>query len=217
MVWSVFCFDKNMKLFFTFLVLLLGFNANAQKRTSHIIEAGDLEKIVLSSDEIYKIKLSTYPGTEVKITTDAEGEYYDDINLDIERRSQTLFLNSRFRESLQSGYDKLSAHKVFSMEIQLEIPENMVVEVNSNVASVFLSGTYGSILIQLKTGSCYFEDFEGMAVVNTYEGNILGTAGNFTAEATTRHGEVEVPLNSHGIHKMVLTSINGDIKLTETK
>lgn len=206
-----------MKFFFFLLMLLPGFTAIAQKHSTHVIEAGDLEKIILSSDEIYKIKLSTHPGTEIRITTDTEGEYYDDINLDVERRSQTLFLNSRFREILQSGYDKLSAHKVFSMEVELEIPEDMEVEVNSNVASVFLTGSYDSVLIQLKTGSCYFEDFEGTAVVNTYEGNILGSARNFTSEANSRHGQVEVSKNSHGIHKMVLTSINGDIKLTETK
>ncbi|MDX1601919.1 MAG: hypothetical protein R3209_02525 [Salinimicrobium sediminis] len=206
-----------MKFFFSLLILLLGFTAAAQKHTTHVIEAGDLEKIVLSSDEIYSIKISTHPGTEVRIVTDTEGEYYDDINLEVERRNQTLFLKSRFREILQSGYDKLSAHKVFSMEVELEIPENLVVEVNSNVASVFLTGSYESVLIQLKTGSCYFENFEGAAVVNTYEGNILGSARNFTSEANSRHGQVEVPQNSHGIHKMVLTSINGDIKLTETK
>ncbi|NJW55367.1 hypothetical protein HC175_20855, partial [Salinimicrobium sp. CDJ15-91] len=87
-----------MKFFFFLLMLLPGFTAIAQKHITHVIEAGDLEKIVLSSDEIYKIKVTTFPGTEIRITTDTEGEYYDDINLDVERRSQTLFLNSRFRE-----------------------------------------------------------------------------------------------------------------------
>ncbi len=182
-----------------------------------VIDGMDIERIILSSDEIYNIRISTHPGKEIKIITDSEGEYYNDIHLDVEHREKTLFLNSRFRKILQSGYDKLSAHKVFSMEVALQIPEDLEVEVNSNVASVFLFGDYKNVLIQLKTGSCYFKDFEGAAVVNTYDGNITGSAKNFIPEANSRHGQVEVPQNLHGIHKMVLTSINGDINLTQTK
>ena len=206
-----------MKVIFSIFFLFFLLPVAAQKHTVQVLDGRGIGKILLSSDEIYNIRISSHPGKEIKIITDAEGEYYNDISLDVERRDQTLFLNSRFREILQSGYDKLSAHKVFSMEVVLQIPEGLEVEVNSNVASVFLKGDYKNILIQLKTGSCYFENFEGAAVVNTYEGNITGGAKNFISEANSRHGQVEVPQNSYGIHKMVLTSINGDIKLTQTK
>lgn len=206
-----------MKSFYSLLLILLCLPAAAQKHTTHVIEGGDLEKIILSSDEIYIIKISTHPGSEIKIGTDAEGEYYNDINLDVERQANTLFLNSRFREILQSGFDKLSAHKVFSMEVELEIPVGMKIEINSNVASVYLKGKYNHALVQLKNGSCYLEKFEGNALINTLEGNILGDAKNFEAEANSRHGKVLLPVVTQGNHKMVLTSINGDIKLSETK
>lgn len=198
-------------------MFLLWFPVMAQKHVEHVIEAGEIQKIILSSDEIYRIDVKTIPGEQIRISTDAEGEYFNEINLDLETREHTLYLNSRYREILQSGFDKLSAHKVFSMEVALQIPEGMVVEITSNVASAFLAGSYEHILIQLKKGSCYLEDFKGSAVINTYDGNIWGTAINFAAEANSRHGKVGVPQNPYGIHKMVLTSINGDIKLSETK
>lgn len=198
-------------------MFLLWFPVMAQKHVEHVIEAGEIKKIVLSSDEIYRIDVKTIPGEQIRVSTDAEGEYFNEINLDLETREHTLYLNSRYREILQSGFDKLSAHKVFSMEVALQIPEGMVVEINSNVASAFLAGSYEHILIQLKKGSCYLKDFKGSAVINTYDGNIWGTAINFAAEANSRHGKMQVPQNTYGIHKMVLTSINGDIKLSETK
>lgn len=198
-------------------MFLLWFPVMAQKHVEHVIEAGEIQKIILSSDEIYRIDVKTIPGEQIRISTDAEGEYFNEINLDLETREHTLYLNSRYREILQSGFDKLSAHKVFSMEVALQIPEGMVVEITSNVASAFLAGSYEHILIQLKKGSCYLKDFKGSAVINTYDGNIWGTAINFAAEANSRHGKVGVPQNPYGIHKMVLTSINGDIKLSETK
>lgn len=206
-----------MKIFFTSFFLILFLSASAQKVTREVLTAEDLERIVFSSDEIYKISVSTAPGKEVIITTRTEGEYFNDISLEQDLRNKTLFLNSQFREILQNGFDKLSAHKVFSMEVELQIPENLVLEINSNLASVYLSGSYERVFIQLKNGSCYLEDYRGNAVINTFDGNILGTARSIDVEATSRHGEVVVPKILHGNHKMVLTSINGDIKVSETK
>ncbi|MCY2686358.1 hypothetical protein OU683_04305 [Salinimicrobium sp. TH3] len=185
--------------------------------TREVISADNIKKISLSGDEVFKVSFSTGPGKEVVITTHTEGEYFNDISLDAELRDETLILASRYREILQNGYDKLSAHKVFSMEVELEIPKNMIIEVNSNVASVYLTGIYEQVIVQLKNGSCYLEDFLGDAVINTYDGNILGTARSINAEAKSRNGEVEIPNILHGNHKMVLTSINGDIKISETK
>lgn len=181
------------------------------------MDAGEIKRIIMSGDEIYVLKVNTIPGNEIKITTDTDGEYYNQISLDVQTRDQTLFLSSKYREILQSGYDKLSAHKVLSMEVALEIPEGMVVEIVSNVASVFLTGSYQRVLVQLKTGSCYLENFGGNAVINTFDGNILGSAISTNIEGNSRHGSVDVPPNPDGIHKLVLTSINGDIKINETK
>ena len=191
--------------------------ANAQKTTRENLTTGDLKRIVFSSDEIYKISVSTIPGNEVIITTRTEGEYYNQISLENYLKDGTLFLNSKFREDLQNGFDKLSAHKVFSMEVELQVPENLVLEINSNLASVYISGSYERIFIQLTNGSCYLENYKGNAVVNTFHGNIFGTTRRTEIKANSRHGEVVVPKIFNGNHKMVLTSINGDIKISETK
>lgn len=206
-----------MKAFlFSFFLIFLN-SASAQKMTREIMDAKDLEKIVLASDEIFRITIRAYTGKDVVITTRTEGEYYNEIGLESELQQKTLFLNSTYREILQSGYDKLSAHKIFSMEVELEIPIDMEVEIRSNLASVYLSGKYERVLVQLKSGSCYFDDFEGDAVVNTFNGNILGNAHHINAEAHSRHGEVQLPKINRGNSKMVLTSINGNIKLSESK
>ena len=206
-----------MKLTFFLLLFICFLSVSAQKVTGDVFSAGNIKKIMLSSDEIYKINLSTGSGKEIRITTRTEGEYFNEISLDAELQDGTLLLNSRYREILQNGFDKLSAHKVFSMEVDLEIPHGMIVEIISNLASVFISGNYDAVLVQLKNGSCYLEDFAGDAVINTYDGNILGTAYSINAEANSRHGEVDVPEFLQGKHKLVLTSINGDIKVSETK
>lgn len=206
-----------MKRYFPILFLLICLPVTAQKHTEQVIEAGNIEKIVFSSDEIYRIRIKAVAGDEIRIFSDTEGEYFNNISLDSEVRSNTLYLSSRYREILQSGYDKLSAHKVFSMEVTLEVPEGILAEISSNLASVHLTGDFESILVQLNSGSCYFDDFTGDAVINTYDGNITGTVSSAKFQATSRHGEVDVPQSHSGNHKMVLTSINGNIKVSETK
>ncbi|WP_029033902.1 hypothetical protein [Salinimicrobium terrae] len=206
-----------MKSYLLSFFLICFLSASAQKVTHDLISAARIEKIVFSGDEIFKISIGTGLEKKVVITTRTEGEYFNVISLDADLQNQTLFLTSRYRKVLQNGYDKLSTHKVISMEVELEIPEGMVVEIISNLASVYISGAYDAVLVELKNGSCYLKDFTGNAVINTFDGNILGTANRIDLQAASRHGTVEVPQTIKGNNKMELTSIHGDIKITETK
>ncbi|MEG9327642.1 hypothetical protein SAMN04488034_101628 [Salinimicrobium catena] len=203
--------------YFLITFLLLSFSGRSQKATTRTIDAGDIESIVLNSEEIYKVSISTVPGNVISISSKTEGEYFNNISLDEKVRDNTLYLESRFRKILQSGFDKLSAHKVFAMELELKIPENMRVEIRSNVASVFMEGDYDEVLIQLKSGSAYLEDFQGDAVINTYNGNIEVETQNTLVEAESRHGAVAVPDSVVGNYSLKLMSINGNIKVRETK
>ncbi|MGB7842078.1 MAG: hypothetical protein WBL21_04765 [Salinimicrobium sp.] len=198
-------------------LLMFGLSAFAQKEVNQILDAGNLNRIVLSSDEIYRISIETAPVHTISIKSQADGEYFNDIRLASKIRGQTLHLKSHFSEALQDGFDKLSAHKVFSMEVKLEIPENMSLEIKSNVASVFLEGDYENILIQLKSGSFYSEKFSGNAIINTFDGNIKLVTSNALIDADTRHGTIELPLSGTGTYKIKLTSINGNIEVSETK
>lgn len=198
-------------------LLFISLSAFAQKEVSKVMDAGNLEQIVLSSDEIFRISIETAPVHTISIKSMADGEYFNDISLDSKVQGKTLYLKSLFPEALQDGFDKLSAHKVFAMEVKLQIPEDMSVEVNSNLASVFLEGDYENVLVQLKSGSFYSEEFHGNAIINTYDGNIELATDNALVDAQSRHGKIAVPHASRGTHKIKLTSINGDIEVSETK
>lgn len=198
-------------------ILLLNSVVFAQKETSGVIDARGINKLVLSSDEIFRIHITTKPGEFISVKSKSDGEYFNDISLDSEVRQGTLYLNSRYRKSFQGGFDKLSAHKVFAMEVELEIPPDMKVEILSNLASVYMEGVYEEVLVQLKSGSCYMSDFSGNAVVNTYDGNIEVFTSNAIIEAKSRHGKLLLPHEMTGIHRIFLNSINGNIKVQETK
>jgi len=199
------------------LFFFLSYQVQAQKETTNTIDAEGINNLILSADEIFKITITTAPVETITITTHSDGEYYNQISLDARVEGETLLLESRFREILQSGYDKLSAHKVFAMEITLEIPEGLSVDIGSNLASVHAAGTYEYLLVQLKTGSCYLSRFTGDALVNTFNGNIDVSTSDARVKAVSRHGKIVLPEGNTGSHKMELTSINGNISVQKTK
>lgn len=200
-----------------FCLLFSGLWAHGQKETAQTIDAQDLKVIVISADEIFRITLSTAPVESIEIRTRSDGEYYNRISLDAEIQGETLVLNSRFREILESGYDKLSAHKVFAMEIILVIPDGLSVDISSNLASVYASGSFENLLIQLRSGSCYLSRLSSDAVVNTFNGNIELEAINSLVTASSRHGEVQFTGQNSGERKVELSSINGNIRVVNTK
>lgn len=200
-------------------VVLLSFHAVVfgQKQTTEIFEAEEIQRITISSDEVFNIKISAAPVSVITIRTKADGEYYNDIRLESEIKGGTLKLTTMFREILQSGFDKLSAHKVFAMDVEIEIPEGLSVEIISNVASVEGSGEFENLLVQLKSGSCFLNEFLGNAVINTYNGNIEVYTSSAIVEASSRNGSVTIPFENHGRHRIHITSINGNINVQKTK
>lgn len=187
------------------------FLASAQKETRENIDAHNIKSILINTSEVYQIRLKTTGSSQIVIKTYSEGEYYNDILLETSIQNQELKITTRYPEILSGGYDKLSAHKVFSLEVEIEIPSGKEVIINSNLASVIATGNYKSIYADLKQGYCSLLDFSGSAVINTYTGDILVETSSGLIEASSRNGRVELPDFLPGRSPIRLTSIDGDI------
>ncbi|HET7360803.1 MAG TPA: DUF4097 family beta strand repeat-containing protein [Salinimicrobium sp.] len=200
-----------MRFILIILILFVCFSGYGQKQTKKVMDIGKITSIFISTDEVFNINIETKPVQTITIISRSGGEYYNDIGLETEIKRDKLIITSRFPEKLQGGYDKLSAHKVFSMSVDLEIPKGMKVEIISNLASVYGSGAYKNLVVQLKSGACYLTNFTGNAIVNTYSGNIEVETKNARITAHSRHGEVRISEFAVEKYQMNLTSIDGDI------
>lgn len=184
---------------------------NAQRNTQQSIDASSLKTIQINSDEVFLITIHAVPSEEITIRTHSEGEYFNNIILSSEVEGDMLKLTSEYPERLAGGFDKLSAHKVFSLEVELNIPENMNVEIRSNIASLVAEGSFERIFADLNQGYCKLLDFEGQALINTYKGDITVDANSGIIDAHSRHGKVETPEFLTGRNPLKLTSIDGNI------
>lgn len=202
-------------LIFSLIFLCFCPAAVSQKDTSQSYDAGEIKELLILTDEVYRVKILSVAGDRVILTTHSEGEYYNDIHLEVKRSQHQMLLTSRFDENFPGGFDKLSAHKVFSLEITLEVPHGLDVHVRSNLASVSASGEFGNFRGELQQGNASLDDFSGNAVVNTYRGNIYVNTTNAVIKATTGTGNVIIPENSRGLYSIELRSVTGDIKVEE--
>ncbi|MCH4822597.1 hypothetical protein ML462_05375 [Gramella lutea] len=193
--------------------ILMAGSSYGQKDTREIIDAAKIEKINIDTDEVYLITIITTNSSEIRISTHSEGEYFNEIFLRTRVGEQQLEIFSEYPERLTGGFDKLSAHKVFSLEIFLEIPIGMEINVNSNIASLKASGDYKAIYANLKQGYCDLKNYTGNAVINTYTGNILVETSSGLIEAKSRNGSVVIPDFIPGRNPIKLNSIDGDIKV----
>jgi DUF4097 and DUF4098 domain-containing protein YvlB len=193
-----------------FFCLATGFS---QKETAASFDAKGIEKLYILTDEVFKIKIKTSKIDKINITSKAHGEYYDEISLNTEVLQDRLVITSQFNERLQNGFDKLSAHKVFSFEINLEIPENLQVFIKSNIASLQGQGKYKYLEAELKSGFCSLEDFEGNALVNTYSGSIEMETSHAKIDVSSRSGSIKLEKITPGNNKVELHSITGDIRV----
>lgn len=199
-------FSWMFLMFFLCSLSLMG-----QRNTEELIDAGNIESIRINTDEVFRIRVSATDRSGISIRTHSEGEYYDNIILETSVKDGELKLTTRYPERLTGGYDKLSAHKVFSLEIELEVPKDMELIVNSNLASLIAEGDYRSVYADLKQGYCQLLSFTGSAVINTYNGDILVETSSGLIEAQSRNGEVTIPDFMLGRNPLRLTSIDGDI------
>ncbi len=211
---------RSIKIYFTvccFFAILVQQNSFAQKQTEQQIDANGITTILVESNEVFKITLKTAKTPFVTIKTTSEGEYYQNISLITELTGEILKVTSKYPQILTSGYDKLSAHKVLAMEVILEVPENLSVQIQSNVASVFGEGSFEYLQLELKSGQCVLNNFNGNLLVNTYNGNIAVATSPSRVEAESRHGTYINNLDYTGQQLLKLKTIDGNITITKSQ
>jgi len=173
-----------------------------------------IQQLYLKTDEVFNIHISTNPNShQLKIKSFSEGEYAQNIRFDFKEANHTLTIETVFPEILTSGYDKLSAHKVFAVRLEIEIPENKSLIIQSDLASVYGKGNYQFFEVELKSGRCELNQFSGKALIHTFRGDIELQTSEKKVEAFSSNGKVSIEPYFNKGNKISLKSIDGDINV----
>ena len=197
--------------FITFLIW--GVHSIGQKRISESYDAQGITSIAIDSDEIFKIAIQTTKTEKITIATQIEGESYESTLLNTAVVANDLVITMGKTPDFIPFNDKLSAHKVLSIELEISIPEGFDIQINSALAAVHIEGSVGNIYCSLGRGGCELSDirFRESIVITTISGNIYMKSPPAQIHAQSRNGKVVIPQDLMGTKSVTLATIYGYI------
>lgn len=206
-----------MKHFFLIIILFFALQTQAQKTTNKTISSKGISEVIIDGSSVFKISIETIKANNISIQSYVEGENNEHVVLLTKIINNQLHISCPYQPLYVAANDKLSVHKLISIEIKLRIPEQLNISISSNIASVFMSGIYHKVTTELINGSFNAEKFNGNLLVNTIHGNIDLKTNLANVEVSSKHGTVEQEKLTPGNSFIVLNSINGNITVTKTE
>ncbi|PWL40093.1 hypothetical protein DKG77_04505 [Flagellimonas aquimarina] len=206
-----------MRTLFFILCFFFLLNLHGQKLVKKAFVNSRTESIQIDSQYCYLVNLGTAKTNEVRVEADIEGEYSKDLLITIEDKGTTVLISAGFQPNFINPNDKLSAHKVISIRLNIILPEDRNVFVYGTNSNILVEGRYKSLKVKLSDGRCTLDNVLGKVGVTTQKGDILLTAekGNIITESA--YGKVEKETIPQGQNQYVLKSIEGNIHLKKTK
>ncbi|HLV40185.1 hypothetical protein [Xanthomarina sp.] len=198
-------------------ILFFALQTQAQKTNTKSFSSEGISTLVIDGNSIFKIIVETAKTKTISIHSEVEGENNEHVVLLTEIKDEELHISSSFQPMFVGNNDKLSAHKLISIELKLVIPENLELLVSSDIALVFLSGNYKNVDVQLINGSLNAKSFHGNLLVNTIHGNIDVSTNGAKVEVSSKHGHVVINAIKTGKQQMSLNSINGNITVSKAE
>ncbi|GGD51705.1 hypothetical protein GCM10011361_17990 [Muriicola marianensis] len=207
----------EVKYFTTFLLLLLCLDqACGQKIVKKAMLLPHITSIQIEAQHFSEVQLTTTPGVELQLEATMEGEYQKDIGIEMTEDGNTLTISGSFQPFFEAPNDKLSAHKVVAVSLQVRVPEDQIVAVYGTNTRVMAGGIFRELEIVLSDGQCSLENPEGFIRATTLSGDIFLSAETGVVKAESKYGKVDIPELPVGKNRFNLESVRGDIYVRKT-
>ncbi|MBW1295838.1 hypothetical protein [Aquimarina litoralis] len=206
-----------MRQLFSFLTLLLFWSsAQSQSSFSKTIDATDITETFFILDNTFQIEVTNTSENKIVINAVAEGEYQNHVLLNVKRDQHMLTILDDIQPFSEKHNDKLSAHKVIALKVNIQLPRHLAVTITSKLGSLEFNGHLKSLFVELNSGDCLVQNFIGNAVINTLGGNIELHTKNAKIKTATKSGVISKD-KIFGKHQIELKSITGNISVYKTK
>lgn len=196
------------------LVIFLTANLlHAQKTVKKSISNPEIEAVILDATKSFELSVDTARGNETTVEASVDGEYSNDILVNIRKSGNTLLVSTDFQPNFKDPNDKLSAHKVISIALKVLLPERKRVTIFGTGCNVSAKGSYDILKITLDDGRCYLEGVSGTVEVATQSGDISISATSAEIKAMSKYGKVGQNQIPPGNAFYDVRSVTGDILL----
>jgi len=207
-----------MRIFIALLLFLPATAAIAQKRLSQTYDATSIKELYINSNEIFEITMTAADTDQITVHTIIDGEIFASTLLNTTTANNVLNITTGKTPDYEPFNDKLSAHKVMAIELEITVPVGLDISVYSTLAGVDTHGAFGEVHIDLGRGHFKGEGFRfrESATINTISGSIHLDTDKAKVTAQSRNGTIVVSPKITMGSPLTLESIHGDITIVKS-
>lgn len=169
--------------------------------------------VIISGEQCFQVFVDTAPTQEVVVEADMEGEYQNDVFIQMETLGNTLRIGTDFAPNFEQPNDKLSAHKVLSVKLKIRLPESLKVSLVAGDCQVTAHGSYRELEVKIAGGGCTLYNQSNLTEVNTISGFITAYIPAGQVSAHSGFGEVHMGLVPKGFNRYNLNTTRGTIRV----
>lgn len=196
-----------------FVLLLFILNSvAAQKVVKKSIVDNSISSFQLDASNCFKINIVTLDTNEVVVEATIDGEYRKDLVLNVNDEGSTVLVSAGFQPNFENPNDKLSAHKVVSIGLEIQLPANKNVRVFGTNANINATGTYQKLKITLNDGASHLNQVEGIVEIDTQSGDIIVESESAEIFYNSKYGNVGENQIPTGDTKYLLNTVTGNIR-----
>ena len=156
-----------LRAFFSLCLLLLSFSSVAQKKLHKIVLADNVDLIQVNTAHCFEVNLNTISGKELLVEANMEGEYSKELDLELKNDGTTLFIEANFAPNFEKPNDKLSAHKVVSILLNIALPEFKTIALYGTGSRVHATGKFKDLQIVLSDGTVRLNNTNGNVLLRS--------------------------------------------------
>ena len=204
-----------MKIKALLLLTLVQGSILAQSKWEKKIDAPEVHSLSIELGFIQNLMVSTGNSDQYVIKTSSEGEYRDQVMLVSKEVDHWLEIYPQWAPSFIAPNDKLSAHKVRALSLELIVPKGKTLEIRGEQAVVSVQGEYKEVVLRLGSGQVNLRYSSEESDIRTDSADVFLTVPYGDIQASSVEGKVigSIPLNTRFHYK--LASQKGSIYLNK--
>ena len=188
---------------------------NAQRIINKSLVNKHARFFYIDANLAHEVLLGTTNSNEIRIQATVEGEYQNEIVLDIRESGSEIYIGTTFSPEFRAKNDKLSAHKVVSITMEILVPQGLSTGLKGSFTHLKASGIYKLLQVDLHDGSCQLDQLSGDIRVTSKTGSIVLRSNSGVVDAATEYGQLlsdDLPMGNSAYY---LRSTHGNIHIVK--
>jgi hypothetical protein len=189
-----------------------------QKRMEKIVSNQDISTLVIEGANFSEIHIAAKDVPTIHLIATIAGETFENVLLTTKQETSVFKIGLGYTPFFIPDNDKLAAHKVMSIRLDMVVPEGMDLQVLSTSAHVSFEGAFGIVIAQGGDGNYTLLDFEGSGTIITKKGDIKGSvSANVLVVNQLKNQNQHAIINTIQQHLIRVGSKGGNVSISQTK